>query len=44
MFVVKNGFGNNMIIQLWEILFKNQVDDSGVVRVHGTDKAVAASV
>ena len=44
MFVVKNGFGNSMIIQLWEILFKNQVETAGVVRVHGTNKAVAASV
>ena len=26
MFVVKNGFGNNMIILLWVILFKNQVE------------------
>ena len=25
MYVVKNGFGNNMIIQLWVTLFKNQV-------------------
>ena len=44
MFVAKSGFGNNTIIQLWEILFKNPGGDSGVVRVHGTNKAVAASV
>ena len=29
MFVVKNGFGNNMITPLWEILFKNQVVTQG---------------
>ena len=43
MFVAKNGFGNSTTILLWEILYKPG-GDSGVVRVHGTDKAVAASV
>ncbi len=33
-----------MIIQLWVILFKKPGGDSGVVRIHGTSKAVAASV
>ena len=44
MYAVKNGFGNSMIILLWEIQYKKPGGDAGVVRVHGTDKAVAASV
>ena len=36
--------GTNMITQLWVIQYKNLAGDAGVVRVHGTNKAVAASV
>ena len=42
--VQKSGFGNSMTILLWEILFKNLAGTAGVVRIHGTNKAVAASI
>ena len=44
MFAVKNGFGNNIDHTVMGDTIQKPGGDAGVVRVHGTNKAVAASV
>jgi phosphoribosylformylglycinamidine synthase len=44
MFAVRNGFGNSMIIPLWETLFKNLVVTQGLFVFMELIKQVAASV